>query len=111
MDEDLFPGWEAQVGAQVRMYRLAHRMRQYEVATVIGTNRDNVSKIEHGHTALSLDKAVALCRRWRLTLEELTGFETEKDSLDVTRLRLLARRLPPQKVQALIGMAQAVLAS
>jgi transcriptional regulator with XRE-family HTH domain len=103
------------VGAAARAARERMELTQVEVAKLVDLHELVYSRMERGRLLPSLTTLLRLCKTLRATPDELLGYARagkdapEKDPPDVRRLLNLARRLPPEKLKALVAMASALL--
>lgn len=73
------------IGTRLKELRLARKLRQEQVAQIIGVNRTAVSSYETGVRQPSFDTLVSLARLYRVSSDYLLGM-TDVRTLDITGL-------------------------
>ena len=63
------------VAARVRRLRMANRMTQEQMASVLGIGVKSVSRMENGHREITLPEAVEIAKALNVSLDYLAGLE------------------------------------
>lgn len=109
------------VGRRIKEWRLRRKMSQEELATAIGTTKQNIYKYETGVvTNIPMDKIEAMAAVLEVSPSELMGWSStsarDTDMLEALhqnpRLGLLfdrSRRMSEKDIDAMLSIADAIL--
>ena len=95
------------IGGRVRARREAKRLTQDGLAKAVGVTFQQVQKYERGVNRIATARLIQMAAALETTVADLVGETIEGDSVKVTRIRTLRRRLSDAELDALAAFLAA----